>query len=158
MCIRDSHETVGDGVGDDPGQQSHRADGVVVTRDLVVDLVGVTVGVEDRDDRQTELASLVDSQVLFLRVDDPHGRRDPSHRADAAEGLLKLVLLALEDEQFLLRVARTGHVVEVDLLKLLEALQPLGDGREVGEHAAEPTAVSYTHLDVYKRQTLGSAV
>src|SRR5690606_26047063 len=50
-------QTLGDGVGDDAGQQGDGANGVVVARDLVVDLVGVAVRVENRDDRQAELAS-----------------------------------------------------------------------------------------------------
>src|SRR5699024_6819675 len=95
------HEAVGDRIGDDTGQQRDRADGVVVARDLVVDLVGVAVGVEDRDDRQIELARLVDGEVLLLRVDDPHGGGHLRHVADAAEGLLELVLLPAEDEELL---------------------------------------------------------
>ena len=83
-------QAVGDGVGDDPGQQRDGADRVVVAGDLVVDLVGVAVRVEDRDDRQAELAGLVDGEVLLLRVDDPDGRGDLGHRADAAEGALEL--------------------------------------------------------------------
>src|SRR3712207_8177954 len=46
------------------------ADRVVVARDLVVDLVGVAVGVEDRDDRDLQLARLADGDVLLLGVHD----------------------------------------------------------------------------------------
>ena len=55
--------------------------------------------------------------------------------------------LALEDEQLLLREAGTGHVVEVELLELLEAGEPLGDRLEVGEHATEPAVVDVGHAD-----------
>ena len=71
-ATRAGHQALGDGVGDHAGQQADRADGVVVARDRVVDLVGVAVGVEDRDDRDAELARLVDRDVLLLGVDDPH--------------------------------------------------------------------------------------
>ena len=83
------HQALGDGVGDDPGEQADRADRVVVARDLVVDLVGVAVGVEDRDDRDAQLARLADGDVLLLGVDDPHRARDAGHVADAAEGLAR---------------------------------------------------------------------
>ena len=71
-----------------------RADRVVVARDLVVDLVGVAVRVEDRDDRDAELARLGDGDVLLLGVDDPHRARELRHVADAAERALELVALA----------------------------------------------------------------
>ena len=140
-------EALGDGIRDDAGQEGDRTDRVVVARDLVVDLVGVAVGVEDRDDRQPQLAGLVHREVLLLGVDDPHGRGDPAHGADAAQGALELVALALEDEQLLLREAGAGHVVEVELLELLEAGEPLGDRLEVGEHATEPAVVDVRHPD-----------
>ena len=60
---------------------------------------------------------------------------------------VELVLLAAQDEQLLLGHARAGHVVEVELLELLEALQPPVDGLEVGEHAAQPALVHVGHAD-----------
>src|SRR5690606_32128355 len=50
-------------------------------------------------------------------------------------------------EQLLLRVHRTGHIVEVDLLELLHPLEPLVHGAEVREHAAQPTLVDVGHAD-----------
>ncbi len=50
-------------------------------------------------------------------------------------------------EQLLLGHAGAGHVVEVDLLELLEPLQPLVHGGEVGEHAAQPALVDVRHAD-----------
>ena len=69
--IRPLQQTIGDSVGDDAGQQRDRTDGVVVARDREVDLVGIAVGVEDADDRDVQLARLVDGEVLALGVDDP---------------------------------------------------------------------------------------
>ncbi len=140
-------EALGDGVGDHAGEQRDGADRVVVTRDLVVDLVRVAVGVEDRDDRDVELARLTDGDVLLLGVHDPDGAGHLLHLADTTERLLQLRLLAGEDEQLLLGEAGGGHVLEVDLLELLEALEALVDGREVGEHAAEPALVDVGHAD-----------
>ena len=110
----------------DAGQQGDGADRVVVARDRVVDDVGVAVAVEDRDDRDAELARLVDGEVLLVGVDDPDRGRNAAHVADAAEGALELVVLAPHLEELLLRAAGAGHVVEVDLLELLEALDAAG--------------------------------
>src|SRR4029079_13460363 len=95
-------QTLGDGVRDDPRQQADGADRVVVARDREVDLVGVAVGVEDADDRDAQLARLFDGQVLLLGVDHPDRGRRTAHLADAAQGALELVALALHLEQLLL--------------------------------------------------------
>src|SRR5690606_29550941 len=105
-----------------------------------VDLVGVAVGVEDRDDRDAELARLVDGEVLLLGVDDPQRRRGLGEVADTAEALVQLVELTLLDEELLLREALRG-VVEVDFLEFLHARESLGDRLEVGEQTAEPALV-----------------
>ena len=145
---RAGHQALGDGVGDDPGEQRDGADRVVVARDLVVDLVRVAVGVEDRDDRDVQLARLADGDVLLLGVDDPDRARDPRPCRGCRRGSWSsLSFSRLQDEQLLLGHARAGHVVEVELLELLEALQPLVHGLEVGEHAAEPALVDVGHAD-----------
>src|SRR6185437_13975799 len=138
---RSGDEAVGHRVGDHPGQQRHRADRVVVARDRVGHLVRVAVRVEDRDHRDAQLARLVDRDVLLLGVHHPDGARHPGHVPDPAERLVKLVALALEAEQLLLRHAGARHVAEVELLELLQPLQPLVHGGEVGEHPAQPALV-----------------
>ena len=69
------------------------------------------------------------------------------HVADTAEGALELGLLAGEDERLLLGADRVAAAGGLELLELLEALQPLVDGLEVGEHAAEPALVDVRHAD-----------
>ena len=140
-------QALGDGVGDHAGQQADGADGVVVARDREVDQVGVAVGVEDADDRDPQLAGLLDGEVLLVGVDDPDGGRRAAHLADAAERLVELVALAAHLQQLLLGAAAAGDVVEVDLVELLEAVDPLVHGLEVGEHAAQPALVDVGHPD-----------
>lgn len=149
-------EALGDGVGDHAGEQGDGADRVVVARDLVVDLVGVAVGVEDRDDRDVQLARLTDRDVLLLGVDDPDGAGNLRHLADTTEGLLQLGLLAGEDQELLLGETRGGDVLEVDRLKLLQTLEALVDGGEVGEHATEPALVDVRHANA--RRLLGDGL
>ena len=140
-------EALGDGVGDHAGEQRDGADGVIVAGDAVVDLVRISVGVQDGDDRDAQLASLGDREVLLLGIDDPHGRGNLGHVANAAERAGQLVLLAAHHEQFLLGVTGRGHVVEVNLLEFLQALQTLGNGGEVGEHTTEPAVVHVGHAN-----------
>src|SRR4051794_41070545 len=133
-------QALGDGVRDDAGERGDRPDGVVVARDRVVDLIRVTVGVEDRDDRDAELACLRDRDVLLLRVNHPDGARQLLHVADAAEGARELLPLAGEDQRLLLgkHVRATGLLED---LELLQPLQALVDRLEVGKKAAEPALV-----------------
>ena len=141
-------QALGDGVGDHAGEQGDGADRVVVARDLVVDLVGVAVGVEDRDDRDVELARLADGDVLLLGVDDPDRAGHLRHVADTAEGAARACPSRGERTRSSFLVSPSAATsLEVDLLELLEALQALVDGLEVGEHAAQPALVDVGHAD-----------
>ena len=74
------------------------------------------------------------------------GRGHLLHVADTAEAALELVLLAGQHQDFLLgaTLEATGLLHG---LELLEALQPLVHGGEVGEHAAQPALVHVRHAD-----------
>ena len=74
------------------------------------------------------------------------GRRHLLHVADTAEAALELVLLAGQHQDFLLgaTLEATGLLHG---LELLEALQALVHGGEVGEHAAQPALVHVGHAD-----------
>jgi hypothetical protein len=122
-------------------------------RDRELELVGVGVGVEDADHGDAELLGLVDREVLALGVDDPDRRRRLLQVADAAERLVQLVELALLEQELLLREARVGGVVEVELLELLHAREALADRLEVGEQATEPALVDVGLADA--RRLLG---
>src|SRR5262249_38334012 len=78
-------QALGDGVRDDPGEEVHAADGIVIARDRVVDLIGVAVGVKDRDHRDAELFCLADGDVLLLGVNDPDRARHSLHVANATK-------------------------------------------------------------------------
>ncbi|CDK01395.1 exported hypothetical protein [Microbacterium sp. C448] len=134
-------QTLGSGVGDDAGEQAHRADRIVVTGDRVLELVRVGVGVEDADHGDAELLCLVDREVLALGVDDPDRRGRLGQVADSAERLVQLVELALLDQQFLLGEATVRGNLVVELFELLHTSKTLRDRLEVGEQTAEPTLV-----------------
>ena len=77
------------------------------------------------------------------------------HTADGVRVMSRMpprVLSSLSCSRFMLQelllgAAAAGDVVEVDLLELLEALEPLVHGLEVGEHAAQPALVDVGHAD-----------
>ena len=99
------------GVGDERAQQADRADGVVVGRDDVVELVGVDVRVAGADDRDLELVRLGHADPLAVRVDDEDGAGQALHLAHAAERALELDHLLGQLGGFLL-----GHPLEVAVL------------------------------------------
>ena len=110
-------------------------------------MVGVAVGVEDADDRDVQLAGLVNGEVLLVGVDNPDGLRHAVHVADAAKGLGELVHLALLLQELFLRQSGAGNVAVVEALELLHLGDPLADRAEVGEHAAQPALVHEGHAD-----------
>ena len=133
-------QAFGSGIRNDASQQRDGADGVVVARNRVLNVVWVAVRVENSDDRDAELVCLVDGEVLFLGVDNPDRRRRLRQVANTTEALLQLDQLALLNEQFFLgETAR--RVVEVDFFELLHACEALRNRLEVREQTAEPALV-----------------
>ena len=147
-----------DGVGDDPAHQGTGTDGVVVARDDVVDDVGVAVGVDHGDHRQTEFASLGDRDVLLLRVDHEDRVGQPVQIGDAAEVRLE----SFSSSRRVLERLTLGHPFEIAGSlhgpQLLHALHPARHGGEVGQHASQPTLVDVRHaagLGVVGHRALG---
>src|SRR5690606_24921667 len=69
--------------------ESNGADGVVVTRDRIVDQARVAIAVGDGNDRDTKLTRLRNGYLLLSRIDDEHGRGHRSHALDASDVLLE---------------------------------------------------------------------
>ena len=55
------------------GQQFYGADSVVVSGDYMVDFVGIAVGVNGCNDRNVQLVSFQNSDVLLACLSPPHG-------------------------------------------------------------------------------------
>src|SRR5207237_4757486 len=124
-------------VRDLAAEQPDRSDGVVVPGDHVVDPLGIAVGVDQRHDGDPQPRRLVDGDVLLLRIDHEEATGQPRHLLDAAQVLLQLLHLVLEDGDFLLGQLLEGAVGG----HLLQRLQPVDaalDRLEVGEGAAQP--------------------
>ena len=133
-------QALGCGIRDNARQQCNRADGVVITRNRVLNFIRVAVRVENADDRDAKLARLVNGEVLLLSVNDPDCRRGLREVTDSTEALVQLGELTLLQQELLLGEA-LGGVVEVDLFELFHAGQTLRNRLEVGEQATEPTLI-----------------
>ena len=91
--------------------------------------------------------SFLDRDVLLVGVNNPQCGRGLGHIGDATQNALELGALTVEHENFLLGAALVAVLTLVHCLKLLHALQTLGNGLEVGEHAAQPAVVDVRHTD-----------
>src|SRR4051794_35353607 len=82
-----------DAVGDDANDQIAGADRVVVAGNDVVGLVGIAVGIDDRDHGQAEAASLAHRELLLAEIDDEDRFGLALHVGDTAEVLVELLEL-----------------------------------------------------------------
>src|SRR5699024_6689982 len=112
-----SDQSSGSTLGNHLGQQRGGTDRIVVAGNRVVDLVRVTVGIENRDHRDAELAGLADGDVFLLGVDDPDGTGDPRHVTDTAERALQLGLLPGQGQDLALGqpLESTGALLRLEL-------------------------------------------
>ena len=78
-------QTFSNRIGDDLGEQGHRANRVVVTRNWVLEVIGVSVGIQNSDYRNTELLGFIDSEVLAQWVNNPESARRLGKVADSTE-------------------------------------------------------------------------
>src|SRR6187402_1966712 len=136
--VRRSSLAFEDRVGSGAGVQLDGADGVVVTRDGVVDEGRVVVGIDDGDDRDAELAGFLDGDVFVTDVDDEQGVRQTIHVLDAAQRVLQLVALTATGQHFVLDQL-LERTVGFGGFEFLQAGDRLLDRAEVGQHATEPT-------------------
>ena len=134
------NQTLSNSIGNDFGQQSNRANSVVVTRDGVLEIVGISVRVENPDDRNTKLLGFVDGEVLAQWVNHPHSTRGFLKVSDTTERLLKFGELALFEQQLFLGEALCGVFV-VDFFEFFHATKTLRHGLEVGQETTEPPLV-----------------
>ena len=106
-------ETVDHGAGGQVAIQRQGAGGVVIARDRIGDAIRIAVGVQDRGDRDAQLAGFGDGDGFLVGVDDEQHVRQAAHLLDAAQRTLQLVLLAQQAQQFLLGQAGLFGAVSV---------------------------------------------
>src|SRR6267142_3289812 len=140
---------VQDGVGDAGREQLDGAYRVVVARYRVVDVLRIAIGIHHSDDRDIELARLVDRDVLLLGVDHEEGVRQAIERLDAREDLRQLDALLLELKELLLGIAPLDRLLQ-EGLEPPQPLDALLDRPVVGERSAEPAHVHERHADAVR--------
>src|SRR5213076_3444022 len=79
------------------------ANRVVIPGDDVVSIVGVAVGVHEREHGHLEPTSLANRELLLAQIEDEHGVRKPLHVHYSAQVGLELLELALHRHALLRR-------------------------------------------------------
>ena len=143
-----SHQALGSGICHNTRQQADCTNRIIVARNRVINNVGIAVGVEDRDNGDVQLARFANGEGFLVGVDDPDCTRNAAHIANTTEGARELLLLTTHHEEFLLGTStRAGDVIKVHLFEFLEALKPLVNRLEVGEHSTKPALVHERHTN-----------
>src|SRR5690606_8724097 len=116
-------------------------DGVIVTRDHVINTIGIAVGINNTDNRNTQLVGFLDGDTLVVYIDNEQGIRQAAHILDTTDGALELVHFTGTLKGFFL-----GQLVESTVLALgfqvTVATDRLTDGLVVGQHTTQPAVVN----------------
>src|SRR5258708_37244037 len=126
------------------GEEAYGAQGVVVPRYHHVHLVGVAVRVHHAHHRDPQLAGLGHRDRLLAGIDHEDGVRHRLHGLDALEVSLELAPLFFEVGDLLLGQPLVAPV-RGHGLQLLQAVQALAHGDEVGEEPAQPGLIHIRH-------------
>ena len=134
-----------DDVADRFGDQRARAHRVVVAGDDVVDAVGVAVGVDQPDDRDTQTLGFAHGDRLDVQVDHEQRVGGALHVLDAAEVGAQLGQIGLGGHALARREQRE-LTLGLIAFEIVQATDALVDGLEVGQQATEPAVVDVGHV------------
>jgi hypothetical protein len=93
-----------DRISDRFRHQLYRPNCIIVASDRNRDQIRISVGIDQRDDRNIELVPFVDGDSLLLGIDDEHEAGQTRQVLDAAQILRKLVPLPAHHQLFFLGV------------------------------------------------------
>src|SRR5690606_5878963 len=94
--------TTDHGIGHGTHVQLDGADGVIVARDDVVNAFRAAVGINDADNRDTQLVGFGDGNALVVNVDNEHGVRQAAHVLDAAQAAIQFFQITGAHQGFFL--------------------------------------------------------
>ena len=97
-----------------------------------------TMGMPSRRPSRTAMASFLGSTTNMAPG-------SLAHVADAAQGAVEFDPLLAQFEPFLLGKQVDGAVV-LDVVEVIQPVDALFDGLEIGQHAAQPAVVDVKHL------------
>ena len=120
------------------------ADRVIVTRDDIFNTLERVVGIDDTNDRDTQLAGFLDGDFFITDIDHEHGVGDAAHVLDTAQAALQFFPLTGQHQRFLLADAIIGSVLRHGL-EFFEPFDGLPDSLVISEHAAQPAVIDEGH-------------
>ena len=115
-------EALCNGIGNHLGEQCNRADGIIIARNRVLQIIRVSVGVEDPHHRNAKLFCFINGKVFTNRVDYPDGVRGLLQGSYSTQRFLQLGELTLLQQKFFLGET-LGCVFVVNLFKLFHPAQ-----------------------------------
>ena len=130
-----------DGGRNHVGIEEHGPRGIVISGDDAVDAVRVAVGVGHSHDRESELLRFLDRKVFLVGIQHEQHGGQRAHRLHSAQGLLQLHALPLNLKGFLLDDSFVAEVFARHVLVLLQAVDGLTHGAEVGQQPTQPAVV-----------------
>ena len=117
--------------------KTNRANRIIITRDNVVDIVWRAVGINNANNRDSELARFFYCDVFMTDIYYKHSGRQVLHVLDTTECFFELVALTSQLQDFFLYKTRKATVL-FHFFDLAKTLDGLTDGAEVGQHATQP--------------------
>src|SRR5690606_28953132 len=93
---------------------------VVIAWNWIVDLVWITVRINHCNDRNTKTLGFLNSNRLFIGINDEHQIRNRSHILDTTQSTIKFFTLALKIKAFLL-----GEPLRLTSKKIIKLTQTL---------------------------------
>ena len=103
------------------------------------DEVGIAIAVDDRNDRDAQLARLQNRDVFLVRIDDHEHVRHAAHVANTAERELELVAAADQSQHLFL--GQAGGFVGQRRFEIGECLDRAGNRLPVRQHPAQPAVI-----------------
>ncbi len=149
-------------VADGARDRCTRPDRVVVAGNHEVDPLGIAVGVDQTDDRDSQPLGLLDGDRLGLEVDHEHRVGLALHVLDTAEVCAELREVSLRRHPLTSR-QQLQLPLGLVALEVVQTLDAAGDRLEVGQQSTEPAVVDIRHagrlgrvLDGVSRLLLGA--
>src|SRR5947208_174010 len=126
-----------DRLSNDAQDEAHRANGVVITGNRIIDKLRIAVCIHDGDNGNFQPSGFRHGVVLAFDVHDKHGWRITIHGADAVEVLMQPGRFPSEHGLLLFDVV-VDRAVRFHLFNLFETTDGTLDGLQIGKRAAEP--------------------
>ncbi len=125
--------------------QPNRANGIVVARNRVIDLVRITVGIDDGHNGNLEPPAFVYRNRLVLGIDNENRPWEMIHIPNTPQVVVELFTLLGEFDALVLGKQVDGPIV-VNRVEVVQAFNALADRLEISEHSAEPAVLNIEHF------------